>query len=93
MKRYLLFGFDTYYPRGGMNDLITSFDLVEELKLSDVHLWLNHFQVFDLEKQSKFGVNLGWELELLIDKMGEDFSITDERREEVLLNLIKNGLK
>lgn len=29
-KRYLLFGYDTYYPLGGMNDLIDSFDTIEE---------------------------------------------------------------
>ena len=31
-KRYLIFGFDTYYPCGAMNDLITSVDTVEECK-------------------------------------------------------------
>lgn len=29
-KRFLLFGFDTYYPSGGMGDLIDSFDTEEE---------------------------------------------------------------
>ena len=30
MKRYLLFGGDTYYPTGGMNDFCGSFDTIEE---------------------------------------------------------------
>lgn len=29
-KRYLVFKFEQYYPAGGMNDLIESFDLLEE---------------------------------------------------------------
>ena len=30
MKRYLLFGFDTYYPSGGWNDFLADFDTTEE---------------------------------------------------------------
>lgn len=30
MKRYLLFGFDGYYPEGGWNDFRSSHDTVEE---------------------------------------------------------------
>jgi hypothetical protein len=32
MKRYMLFGFDTYYPSGGMNDFRFSFDTKEEFQ-------------------------------------------------------------
>ena len=32
MKRYLLFGFDTYEPLGGWNDLIGQYDLMIEVK-------------------------------------------------------------
>lgn len=31
-KRYLLFGFDCYYPCGGMDDFIDSFDTLEEIE-------------------------------------------------------------
>jgi len=31
MKRYLLFGWNTYYPDGGWNDFIKDFDTCEEL--------------------------------------------------------------
>lgn len=31
MKRYLVFGFDQYYPAGGMNDFIEAFDKEEEI--------------------------------------------------------------
>ena len=30
MKRYLLFGFDQYYPEGGWNDFMASFDYWED---------------------------------------------------------------
>lgn len=32
MKRYLLFAGDTYYPAGGLGDLIDKFDTVEEAR-------------------------------------------------------------
>lgn len=30
MKRYWLFQYDNYYPRGGMNDFINSFDSIKD---------------------------------------------------------------
>jgi len=30
MKRFMLFTWDTYYPRGGLHDLAGTFDSVEE---------------------------------------------------------------
>jgi len=32
MKRYLLFGYDQYYPSGGWTDYKGSFDSIEECK-------------------------------------------------------------
>ena len=29
-KRYLLFAYDTYYPSGGLCDLVNSYDTVQE---------------------------------------------------------------
>jgi hypothetical protein len=31
-KRFLLFGFDRYYPGGGWNDFLGSFDTAEEAR-------------------------------------------------------------
>lgn len=31
-KRYILFGYDKYYPGGGMEDIIGSFDTVDDAK-------------------------------------------------------------
>lgn len=30
MKRYWVFGFDQYYPRGGMNDFLGAFPTIKE---------------------------------------------------------------
>ena len=30
MKRYWLFQFDEYYPRGGINDFVESFDSIQD---------------------------------------------------------------
>lgn len=32
MKRFLLFGGDTYYPRGGMDDFKGDYDTIDEAK-------------------------------------------------------------
>lgn len=32
MKRYMLFGFDYYYPVGGMNDFLNSFDSISDIQ-------------------------------------------------------------
>lgn len=31
MKRYMVFGFGDYYPEGGMNDYLTSFDTEDQV--------------------------------------------------------------
>ncbi|HUV85208.1 MAG TPA: hypothetical protein VMV86_05815 [Methanosarcinales archaeon] len=32
LKRYLLFAYDDYYPSGGMNDFVSSFDSLDEIE-------------------------------------------------------------
>lgn len=59
MKRYMLFGFDHYYPRGGMNDLIGTFESNEEandyfIKLhkdGEYIIKYDEYQLFDTEKE------------------------------------------
>jgi erythromycin esterase-like protein len=33
MKKYILFGYDQYYPSGALNDVIDSFDSIDEAKV------------------------------------------------------------
>ena len=51
MKRFILFGFDEYYPKGGMTDFVNSFDTFDDafdfVKL-DLFLY-DMFQIYDLE--------------------------------------------
>jgi len=47
MKRYLLFGFDGYYPSGGWWDFLGDFDSEEDcVKGSKPHDW-EEFQIVD----------------------------------------------
>lgn len=59
-KRYLLFGFDGYYPSGGFNDLIDSYDTIDEAiakikavpgKITDapgpIDWTYNYYQIYD----------------------------------------------
>jgi hypothetical protein len=49
--RYLLFGFNKWYPEGGLNDLINSFDLMKDVKtaIKENALNMTYFHVFDTE--------------------------------------------
>lgn len=49
MKRFMLFGFSTYYPEGGMDDFIWDYDTLEEV-LDDLKKFsCEHCHVLDLE--------------------------------------------
>jgi hypothetical protein len=53
MKRYLLFWFAQFYPSGGWNDLIGSFDSIAESHAEIIKrnkpgdLWFGDFQLID----------------------------------------------
>lgn len=57
MKRYMLFGFDAYYPRGGANDLLGCFDSVEGMDKFFMAEYLqegyvrkfDYFQIYDAD--------------------------------------------
>ena len=61
MKRYLMFGFDTYYPGGGMNDFIFDFDTVDEMKKEikkinkNKHWEFQNYNAIDTETGKIFG--------------------------------------
>ena len=50
-QRFLLFGFDSYYPVGGLHDVVGSFATVEEaeaaIAATDPLDLLDHYQIFD----------------------------------------------
>lgn len=92
MKRYLLFGFDRYYPRGGMNDLIQSFNNAKDITLTSTDIWYANFQIFDTVTKEKYGINLEWEMERLSENE-EDYSVTDEKRKKILIGFIRGLLK
>lgn len=46
-KRYILFGYLGYYPSGGMNDAMISFDTQEELINESSHFECDYYNVFD----------------------------------------------
>ena len=49
MKRFLLFGFDTYYPCGGMEDFFGDFDTLDEAKKFPPRHGRNNYQIFDTQ--------------------------------------------
>ena len=47
MKKYILFGFDLYYPSGGLNDKLDSYDSMEELMQSLTYHDYERYQIVD----------------------------------------------
>lgn len=51
MKRYLLFGFYEYYPKGGLNDIEASFNDINELDLNELYCDYSYYQLLDLKNR------------------------------------------
>ena len=74
-KRFVLFGFETYYPSGGMGDIICTFDIEEyediKKRTGNYNDW---YEVFDTETFEVYGAGR---------KEFPDLShITNERNED-----------
>lgn len=51
MQRYMLFGYDEFYPAGGLGDIIGSFDTAAEIEEAiEAQLYkLDQYEVLDLK--------------------------------------------
>ena len=49
-KRFLVFGCDSYYPSGGMDDRIASFDTIEEACVYASKSKYEHLSFYDREE-------------------------------------------
>jgi hypothetical protein len=49
MKHYILFAFHNYYPQGGMDDMVSSFDTQQEAEdyIRELKDYYNEYQIFD----------------------------------------------
>lgn len=50
-KRFLLFGYDSYYPGGGEADVLDSFDSLAEAKTRMEKKDRDYYEVLDLEER------------------------------------------
>lgn len=46
-KRYLLFGYETYYPTGGLSDLVGSFDTALEAVEEARKMKHDYYELYD----------------------------------------------
>ena len=62
MKRYIVFYGDRYYPQGGWEDCIGSFDSVKAGRKQIIHKILEDFSEFDGTKieEYRYAFNLSW---------------------------------
>ena len=67
MKRYLVFGYDVYYPYGGLNDLIGTFNTEEEIddyflkeqsNKDKFFFKRDHYQVLDIQTGTDWAYKL-----------------------------------
>lgn len=57
-KKYFLFGWDVDYPKGGMNDLLFTFETKEdfekeweEAEKKEKHIYMDFYEVYDDEQK------------------------------------------
>lgn len=58
MKRFLLFGFYSYYPAGGSGDVIGDFETLEQAREASTRR--DHYHVLDLERREWVDLPTGW---------------------------------
>lgn len=49
MKRFLLFTYYGYYPRGGMSDFVDSFDEIDEAMVRAKSSYADFYDILDIE--------------------------------------------
>lgn len=96
MKKYLLFGFDEFYPSGGLNDLICMFDSVPEaidgyLENVDNDFGYDKFQVFNTSSGQKNRINMIDLLSQYEVKRGRDLDMQD--RAKLRLDFLKSSIE
>ena len=61
-KRYILFGYYSQYPSGGMEDSIQSFDEIDEIRECDDRFNYDYYEIFDTHTfeclRTRFGESL-----------------------------------
>jgi len=57
-KRFIVFAYDTYYPGGGLSDVVGSFDTVDEAK---TFIQIDSMRGYDWKEifDTKLGVEIG----------------------------------
>lgn len=99
MNRYLLFGYENYYPSGGMEDMIVQFNTVEEIV---EHFKTNTDYGFDIERNDNYQLvdtmdNFSYKTYEVnrYDSDLDDIDILkiDELLEEKLIDWIKSCIK
>ncbi|ASA22647.1 hypothetical protein [Paenibacillus donghaensis] len=54
MNRYILFGFDAYYPSGGLNDIVTAFNTIEDVKRVVNDCDYQYYQILDMKNGAQY---------------------------------------
>jgi len=55
MKRFLVFAYEQYYPRGGWGDFVGDFDTLEEVYAADLGKYTEWAHVVDLTTGEQVG--------------------------------------
>ena len=79
MKKYLLFGYEDFYPEGGVHDFVDSFDSIDEAKAYTDEDRKDRYQIVDRDTMKILWTAYGsihHQTDAEIKKLGRSYSIT-----------------
>ena len=97
MEKYLLFGFNRYYPRGGLKDLAASFNdthmFADALCDNGLEAGCDFYQLLDTETMEIKELALSRKInEYLTDNEDFDWGEEDNLRMKFFLEFLKNDV-
>jgi hypothetical protein len=86
---FMLFSFDRYYPRGGMNDWRASFTDMEDFKRWTIYTDYEIFQIFDTHNGNKSTLELHKKIQEIEDIEPIEWHKEAELRRELIHAFVK----
>jgi len=94
---YMLFGFDNYYPSGGMHDHLATFtEFNYKTKTAYIRPNCDFYHIYDLETETLFDINIDTEIYKLRQKNEwpeDDYAKQNILRREILMRLIEEFIE
>lgn len=93
MKRYLLFGFYEYYPKGGLNDIEASFNDINELDLNELYCDYSYYQLLDLKNRQYVNFDMKIVENEIEEKEIFGFDEEEKYKKDAIIKWLKMSIK